>query len=79
MIEHAIIRAVYHGGDLNGGGIIILMDESHDIISEIKAHLIQCAKDNTRCSYSKEDINNISDYHELLLTLWDGALFEVQN
>ncbi len=40
LIKHAIIRAAYHGGDLNGDGIIILMDKAHDIITEIKAHLI---------------------------------------
>ncbi len=28
LIKHAIIRAAYHGGDLNGGGIIILMDKA---------------------------------------------------
>ncbi len=53
LIKHAIIRAAYHGGDLYRGRIIILMDKAHDIMTEIKAHLIQCAKYNTRCSYSK--------------------------
>ncbi len=48
FIKHAIIRDVYHGGDLNGGGIIILMDKVHDIMTEIKAYLIQCVKDNSR-------------------------------
>ncbi len=49
LIKHAIIIAAYHSGDLNGGVIIILMDKAHDNMSEIKAHLIQCTKDNTRC------------------------------
>ncbi len=53
------------------------MDKIHDILIEINDHLIQCAKDNSRCSYSEEDVNNICDDCELLLTLWDSALSEV--
>ncbi len=76
--KYGIIRAAYHGGDLNGGGIIILMENAHDIMSEIKEHLLGHAETNPTCSYPKEDIENICDDHELLLTLWDGALSEVQ-
>ncbi len=76
-IKNAIIRAAYHGRDLNGGGIIILVDKAHDIMTEIKAHLIQRAKDNRRCSYKEEDANNICYDDELIVILWDGALSEV--
>ena len=76
--KYGIIRAAYHGGDLNGGGIIILMENAHDIMSEIKEHLLGHAETNPTCSCPKEDIENLCDDHELLLTLWDGALSEVQ-
>ncbi len=41
---YGIIRAAYHGGDLNGGEIIILMDKAHEIMVEIKGHLTKCEK-----------------------------------
>ncbi len=72
------MESLGHGGDLNWGKIIILMDKAHEIMTEIKVHLIQCAKENPRCSYTEEDVSNICNDHELLLTLLDDALSEVQ-
>eukprot|EP00985_Skeletonema_marinoi_P031599 scaffold37735_cov80-Skeletonema_marinoi.AAC.4 len=38
--EHKIVRASYHGGDFNGVNIITLMQESQDIMDEIKVEMV---------------------------------------
>ncbi len=54
------------------------MDETHDIMTEIKGHFTQCAIGNSWCSYTEVEVLNISDDHELLLTLCAGAFSELQ-
>ncbi len=53
------------------------MDKANENMTETNGHLTQCAKANPRCAYT-EDVTNICDNHELLLTFWDGSLSEVQ-
>lgn len=36
--KYNIVRAAYHGGDLNGGGIKILMGESNNIMSDVEQY-----------------------------------------
>ncbi len=76
LINHGIIRAAYHGGDITGGGILAIMDSAHEILTGIKGHLISCVNENPSCSYTEDDVTNIYNDHEL--TLWDDALSVVQ-
>ncbi len=39
LSKHIIIRATFYSKFLNQGGIVILMDKAHDIMTEIKGHL----------------------------------------
>ncbi len=43
-------------------------------MTEIRGHLTYCAKDNPSCSHTYDNITNVCDNHEILLTLWDCKL-----
>lgn len=70
--KFGIVRAAYHGGDLNGGGIKIFMGSAHEIMKEVKEYLLKTKS--RSCEKSDEDIAHLCDEVTTLLTLWDGAL-----
>jgi len=74
--KYGINRAAYHGGDLNGGGVLMLMEYSTEIMKEIGAYLVESKSEKSR--YSDDEILCLCDSYAHLLTVWDGALSESQ-
>ena len=69
--KHRIYRAVYHGGDINGVGLKILMANAYEIMDEIKLLLLERRKEDS--DYDEDDILSLCDDVALYLSLWDAA------
>ena len=67
-----IKRAAYHGGDLTGGCIKLLMTHAEDIMKQISIVLINQKSDH--CKLEPGDIQTLCNNCARLLILWDGAL-----
>ena len=65
--EHKIVRASYHGGDFNGVNIITLMQESQDIMDEIKVEMV------TQKPTMEVEINKLCVEVRKALVLWDDV------
>ncbi|EJK52479.1 hypothetical protein THAOC_28237 [Thalassiosira oceanica] len=75
LAEYDILRAEYHGGDLTGGHVKILMKKASEIMAQIAACLDEDKSD--RCKLSKEEIEAKCGKYSKLLTSWNAVLSEV--
>ena len=74
--KYGIIRVANHGEDLNGAGILIVMDKSNEIVtSMIKTIIIDSLSENPQRTKIPKEILEICDDHK---DLWDGAFSQVQ-
>jgi hypothetical protein len=70
------MRQAYHGGDLAGGHIGILMERAEDIINEVEAYIIDSKKNlvndtTNQVPASDEDIQSTCESIKHLLVLWN--------
>ena len=74
--RYGIKRQAYHGGDLVGGHIGILMERAEDIIDDVESYLIDSKKNlvndtTNQVPASDEDIRTTCESIKHLLVLWD--------
>ena len=76
---YGIKRQAYHGGDLVGGHIGILMERAEDIMNDVETYLIDSKKNlvnnpTNQVPASDEDIRSMCESIKHLLVLWDMIL-----
>ena len=72
LIEYGVQRAAYHGGDLTGVCVRVLMTYSVEIMEKIATLLID--NKSPQCTRSDDDIRLLCKKCAVLLTRWDGAM-----
>ena len=68
--DHRVQRAAYHGGDLQGTGVIKMMEHAVSISTEV-GELFVNNKDSRRCEQSDEEIRDKCRKWGDALTTWD--------
>ena len=70
--NHGIFRAAYHGGDLTGTCILILMDNATQIMADVGDFLVKSRSE--RCTQTNDEIRKVCDNVCTLLTRWGKVL-----
>ena len=73
LVDHGIVRAAYHGGDMNGTYVLILLQKCDEIFEDFKQTIVKVPEDE-RCD--NDEVADMTRRYVELCTLLDG-LFSI--